>query len=254
METIKRQCNVVMLPANVSKRYNCTEGLIVKCIKSWTPIGEAPKEINKLSVSKNWSTGVLDRYEPQHIYFTSDEEIKEGDWYIVNGFVKQCISIKLYCGIDYFLKDKLGNEDLMKYCKKIIASTDKLVIGWDYKNDIPDGDLYNEFLPQPSIAFIEKYISEYNKGNIIEKVMVDYFKIHVGWEPDYSFEDEGIEGSKETYQFILNVSKDNTITISKVKDSWSREEVIEFTTELRHFINSGNKSIYDVDNWINKNL
>ena len=79
-----KKVNVVMLPTNVSKRCNCTEGLIVKCIKSWTPIGEAPIEINKLFISKNWSKGVLYYYEAQHLYITSDEEIKKGDWFILN--------------------------------------------------------------------------------------------------------------------------------------------------------------------------
>ena len=230
METIKRQCQVVMLPVNVSKRYNCTEGLIVKCIKSWTPIGETPKEINKLSVSKNWSTGVLDHYEPQHLYFTSDEEIKEGDWILDTrtGRIAQNINTCI----------KKFNDAI----KKIIASTDTSL-----------------GLPQPSTAFIEKYISECNKGNIIERVMVEYLKIHVGWEPDYSFEDEGIEGSKETYQFIPKVSKDNTITISKVKDNWNRNEVIEFTERYTRMVQekeiqlNAYKAIHN-QNWINKNL
>ena len=243
METIKRQCNAVMLHVNVSKRYNCTEGLIVKCIKSWTPIGEAPKEINKLSVSKNWSTGVLDRYEPQHIYFTSDEEIKEGDWYIVNGFVKQCISIKLYCGIDYFLKDKLGNEDLMKYCKKIIASTDKLVIGWDYKNDIPDGDLYNEFLPQIPKQFIEYYISEYNAGRKIDKA-------------DVEFEGELYGG----VYAIPKISANNEISIKPVEEKmYSREEVVElikdFTMSTHQLILNKNPQRHEIINtWFKENL
>lgn len=223
METIKRQCQVVMLPLYVSKRYNCTEGLIVKCVKSWTPIGEAPKEINKLSVYKNWSTGVLDHYEPQHLYFTSDEDIKEGEPHIFtfetfDEIIETRVETKLIVGYSY-------NKDV-EVRKKIIASTDTSL-----------------GLPQPSPAFVEKYISEYNKGNLIEKVVVEY-------DGDY---DEYYGGYyAETVK--PKVSKDNTITISKVKDSWNRAEVIAFTTELRQFINSGNKSIYDVDKWINKNL
>ncbi len=238
METIKRQCQVVMLPVNVSKRYNCTEGLIVKCIKSWTPIGETPKEINKLSVSKNWSTGVLDHYEPQHLYFTSDEAIREDDL---------CLDIETNEILRASKMDTIP-RNRGQINKKIIASTDTSL-----------------GLPQPSTAFIDKYITEYNKGNIIEMVMVEYFKIHVGWEPDYSFEDEGIEGSKETYQFIPKVSKDNTITISKVKDSWNREEVIELIKSAvgeSHDFSRENNDIHSIgiierrflNSWINKNL
>ena len=228
METIKKQCQIVMLPVNVSKRYNCTEGLIVKCIKSWTPIGETPKEINKLSVSKNWSTGVLDHYEPQHLYFTSDEEIKSGDL---------CLDIETDEILRASKMDAIP-RNRGQINKKIISSTDTSL-----------------GLPQPSTAFINKYITEYNKGNIIEMVMVEYFKIHVGWEPDYSFEDEGIEGSKETYQFIPKVSKDNTITISKVKDSWNREEVIELLERYERTQHSTGGLVKPiVEKWINKNL
>ena len=39
-------------------------------------------------------------------------------------------------------------------------------------------------------------------------------KIH-GWEPDYTFEDEGIEGSKKMYQYFLKVNSSNEITIKK---------------------------------------
>ena len=164
METIKRQCNAVMLPVNVSKRYNCTEGLIVKCIKSWTPIGEDPKEINKLSVSKNWSTGVLDHYEPQHLYFTSDEEIKEEDYCIIDlGENTRVVRVKsLNGGHQIYNVDIIEGYAKISDLKKIIASTDTSL-----------------GLPQPSTAFIEKYISEYNKGNIAEWYYLVHYKVHI---------------------------------------------------------------------------
>ena len=237
METIKRQCQVVMLPVNVSKRYNCTEELIVKCIKSWTPVGEAPKETNKLSVSKNWSTGVLDHYEPQHLYFTSDEEIKEGDWILDTRTGKIAQNINTYI--------KKFNDAI----KKIIASTDP----------------YLE-LPKPSNAFIEKYISEYNKGNILEKVLVEYYKGHVNVYKESTPVDCKIIYFNEFGEFEgLKVSKDNTITISKVKDSWSREEVIELIKSAvgeSHDFSRENNDIHSIgiierrflNAWINKNL
>ena len=227
METIKRQCNVVMLSTNDKAR-----------------IGEITSNLTMHDlfimsdrVFKAWNTPYYNNtFDNSHLignnlYFTSEEEIREGDYYYS------------LTADAWFKQGRLSftnpNERL---CKKIIASTDPSL-----------------GLPQPSTSFIEKYISEYNNGNIIEKVMVEYLKIHVGWEPDYSFEDEGIEGSKETYQFLPKVSKDNTITISKVKDSWSREEVIEFAERYARMVQekeiqlNAYKSIHN-QNWINKNL
>lgn len=227
METIKRQCNVIMLPTNEKARIGeITSNLTMPYLF-----------IMDDRVFKAWNTSyhnnIIDSYHliGNNLYFTSDEEIKEGDYYYS------------FTADAWFKQGRLSftnpNERL---CKKIISSTDTSL-----------------GLPQPSPAFIKKYISEYNKGNIIEKIMVEYFKIHVGWEPDYSFEDEGIEGSKETYQFIPKVSKDNTITISKVKDSWDRNEVIEFAERYVRMVQdkeiqlNAYKAIHN-QNRINKNL
>ena len=205
METIKRQCNVVILPNDKEDR---TLNQIYKFIAR--PENSFDKRVfGELirTASPNKS-----KYQCQYLYFLSDEEINEEDWCIIDlGDFSRAVRVKsLNSGHPIFAVDITEGYAKISDLKKIIASTDTSL-----------------GLPQPSTAFIDKYITEYNKGNIIEMVMVEYFKIHVGWEPDYSFEDEGIEGSKETYQFIPKISKDNTITISKVKDSWSREEVIE---------------------------
>ena len=242
METIKRQCQVVMLPVNVSKRYNCTEGLIVKCIKSWTPIGETPKEINKLSVSKNWSTGVLDHYEPQHLYFTSDEAIREDDL---------CLDIETN---EILRASKMDTIPINRgqINKKIIASTDTSL-----------------GLPQPSTAFIEKYISEYNKGNVIEKVMVDHYKNHINVYKESIPIDCKVSYFNEFGEFEgLKVSKDNIITISKVKDSWNRKEIeklldncweaaVDYTDKvikMNYGLSNDEPTLTDKDSWINKNL
>lgn len=56
----------------------------------------------------------------------------------------------------------------------------------------------------------------------------------------------------------LKVSKDNTITIRKVKDSWNREEVVELLS--KHFVDAGSKIGLGQDvtkftkKWIEENL
>lgn len=65
----------------------------------------------------------------QHLYFTTDEEIKEGDWYIDDcNLIRQAVTSDK----DYW--------DRRPTYKKIVTSTDKSL-----------------GLPQPSQAFIQKY-------------------------------------------------------------------------------------------------
>ena len=75
-------------------------------------------------------------------------------------------------------------------------------------------------LPQPSQQFIEKYIEEYNKGNIITDVLVEY-------ESDFNscFCTKDICNGNNCPKKLKINPKDNTITIKKIKDSYSREEV-----------------------------
>ena len=72
-------------------------------------------------------------------------------------------------------------------------------------------------------SFIQKYIEEYNRGNIITDVLVEYelisneeyFGNTINPDDDVPYFDERLK---------IN-SKDNTITIKKVKDSYTQEEV-----------------------------
>jgi hypothetical protein len=133
----------------------------------------------------------------QYVYILSDNEIKESDW---------CIDFncKIFKHENHF-PINIGQ-------RKIIATTNKSL-----------------GLPQPSLSFIEKYVEEYNKGNIITEVLVEYVEID-----GYG----NIENHQTHYrELIPKVNpKDNTITIKKVKDSWSREEVEKLLNDLHLFV------------------
>ena len=213
METIKRQCNLVMLPTDKEDR---TLNQIYKFIAQ--PENAFDKRVfGELIITASPDKS---KYQAQHLYFTSNEEIKEGDWFYSVKFNK----IGKYSGHEFLTEWE---------AYKIIASTDTSI-----------------GLPQPSTAFIEKYISEYNKGNIIEKVMVEY-------DGDYDEYYGGYYGDTVKPK----VSKDNTITISKVKDSWSRAEVIALIDEAYQLgYNSPHSEIPDLEEmnelnqWISENL
>ncbi len=155
----------------------------------------------------------------QHLYLLSNEKIKEGDWYINNSVI--------FRADDKF--DEGNNPNQNKNNKKIIATTDKSL-----------------GLPEPSPQFIEEYIEEWNKGNKIIKVMVDYV-----------LDINSYKGSaclKDCY--ILKVDKNNYITITKVKDSWNKEEVIELCFHAYNLRSTDKqvRSTKEMNEWIEQNL
>mgnify|MGYP003675942559 FL=1 len=90
---------------------------------------------------ENWFTRSTDT-DPQHLYFTTDEEIKEGDWMMnLNGDT---------------IYQHFGNGGDFEQWNKIIATTD------------PELEL-----PQPSQAFIKAYC---NQGGF-DEVDVEYVEM-----------------------------------------------------------------------------
>ena len=169
---------------------------------------------------------------PQHLYIISDDKIKKDDYYIL--FTDKALTV-LKC---------TGDGDYFN-CKKIIATTDtSLTIKHKCSPYLRDWNL-----PQPSQQFIEKFIEEYNKGNIITDVLVEYETLkttannkHFGEGHIYSI----------TNKLKIN-PKDNTITIKKLKDSWNKEEIIKL---IKSFANNYQYASNDIgyNKWIEENL
>jgi len=192
------------------------------------------KDTHKL-VFNNPNNKDISRGIPQHLYTTSDEEIKEGDWCIQTNYEKTLSNICKY--IDY------GKGSFT--FKKIIASTDSLLGKYINGNNSLYGEFIGVNLPQPSQLFIDKYIIEYNKGNTITEIMVEY-------EENYKdVKNYGIRG-----EHLKINSKDNTITIRRIKDSWTRDEVKQLislawatASAYGEYTNGA-----DCKDWINHNL
>lgn len=150
--------------------------------------------------------------KPKYLYITSDEEIKE-DNYGLSALNEVVLIGKLY--------------DKSLY-KKIIATTD-ISLG----------------LPLISQQFIEKYIEEYNKGNVITKVKVEeecigYYPVYIGYIDVYG----------------IKVNPDNTINIKPIKDSYNRKEVIKIIHSIcgEMYKKCIIYSPSSVNNWIEENL
>ena len=184
-----------------------------------------------------------------NLYIISDDEIKLFDWVYNNkeNIVEQITS---KTQLIFVLEENKENQTF----KKIIATTDtSLTLTGLQSKSSKDFSILS--LPQPSQQFIEKYIEEYNKGNVITDVLVEY-------EEGKSY--SGNEGLIIKEGLKIN-PKDNTITIKKVKDSYTREEHIsnikKFSLELGSKIHCFLKedgtlsiSIQDVNKWIEENL
>lgn len=185
----------------------------------------------------------------QNLYFLSDEEIKEGDW---------CYDkvLNIVFQTDKYTDFKYVNQT--DNVSKVIATTDKSLSKTIKSNYIQFGDKVEEtkieFLPQTPQSFIEHFVSEYNKGNIITEVEVEY-------EPDRPKNSTHyVMGS---FNWQLKINSDNTINIKPIKDSWSREEVESI---LHMIVNDSHCSINRVkhansnecagfvNKWIEQNL
>lgn len=206
---------------------------------------ELSSDVNKLQYHTN-----------QHLYIISDEEIKSEDYFVfITPYleaVRKCFYFFKDTDDEVFCKDVDGGIYHITYSKKIIASTDTSLN-----------------LPKPSPSFIKKFIDEWNKGNKIEDILVEYVDDEMTPEMSSGYTGHRCNTcGKWSYAIVdkqchckhIKINpKDNTITIKKLKDSWSKEEVSkhisDFSKEFAFKNNLEFKSSFDFTmNWINNNL
>lgn len=152
------------------------------------------------------------------IYFISDREIKEGDWIYDEGLKRV---------IQHF-SSKINYIPLHK---KIEATTNSELKY--YSTHQIEGN-QSWLIPQIPESFIKPYIDSYNNGKVIEDVLIEV-DINGDFHNDIS----------------LKTRSDNTIIIHSIKQSYTRDEVIELLKQCAwgtHFEN------FNIDKWINKNL
>ena len=180
-----------------------------------------------------------------HLFITSDDKIEVGDWLIYQN--------KVY----HHSKNSFQGVDFTE-CKKIIATTDtSLSISTYYPQFTVDKSPIETKFPQPSQSFIQKFIEAYNKGESIEEVMVEYEKFCDGrCSCNHGVPDDEFYCYSELFIPKVN-AKDNTIAISKIKDSWSREEVETLVNKFRKDfpLHRGIQiTDYQFNRWVSENL
>jgi len=212
--------------------------------------------------------GSLSYAHIQHLYVISNEEVKN------NELPCWCIN---------------KNHDTLYQVQtdgtnwyKVIATTNlEIAIEKDTLSIPQRRGLTNHYpverkvLPQIPQSFISTYITEYNKGHIIENVEVEYNDVIICESTEnYDDNDLFVNGQKirsyshkfpevlqrdaDTFKKV-KVNPDNTINISIIKETWTREEVIALIH--KYVDNSVTKSptinsIFheQANEWINQNL
>lgn len=236
-----------------------------------------------------------EKYTPYNLYITSNEKIKEGDWCLIDNNVGQskgylvlkCKKTDTSSGWYYFEGFKTGR------CKKIIATTDNsLVVENNTETIVENGGFKYEHpvfksLPKPSKQFIEKWVEEYNKSNIVTEALIEAEllkplkgdKVFIGGKERIVTEGAVFSTNFDGYYFYtsfndawrceeyrLKLDSQNQITIRKQKNSWSREELpIDAMITLRNSLNTPifkrkfigsvmSDALKEMDNWIEENL
>lgn len=112
-----------------------------------------------------------------------------------------------YEGTKYFHLHILSDDR-----KEIVASTDgSLDVPYDSNSDAWDySDGNGLIMPQIEKSFLSYYTAEYNKGNIIEWVNVEYEEFKMQYAREYQ----------------LKLRSDNTVIIHPIKDLFTREEAL----------------------------
>jgi len=186
-----------------------------------------------LSTRQPLEKGEKAKWEPCHLYFTTSEKIKEGDW--------------CYDALTGLFQYGVSPVELLTKSKKIIATTDPELhkcTGCEY------GATNGEFVDhtckpqvaQPSQVFIEKYC----KVGGIDRVLVEY-----------EVEECGIDDGQVLYDIdnpVLKINAHNEITIHPIKESWTREEVEALIRKYQDRYGAVGGASTFVSNWIKENL
>lgn len=210
-------------------------GHIIKCIIPMR--NEIAGQLGISMVNKDY-TGEIEYYKAQHLYILSDEPIKIGDWVIWFGkynlpFLKKVIGERQD---EWLLSSTYDMWVEKNKPKKIIAATDSSLEIWreEYTGIPPRKakvNFPNEQLYKISKQFIQYFIKQYNKGNIINEVEVDFHE-----NCKFKYYKSGISNKmiaeKYDINYTLKIDKENCISIliKEEEKLYTKDEVEKLCT------------------------
>jgi len=175
----------------------------------------------------------LDNSKEFYLYFTSDEEIKEGDWYVY--LSKRYKDYRLCKGTKF---GKLERED-----KKVVATTDLALKGRG--NNIR--------IPQIPKSFVESYIK-----NPVDKVELEYKCIRLLSCPSKEKCKLKLHNNEVVIKEVTSLKESQRVgRIERVK-TYTKEEVEKLCREAldygRFSLSSMIADSVRVEQWIKENL
>jgi len=214
---MKKLHPIVMLPTEKSNLIACDDGTLFYYHKEQTGGGIA---------------------QCQHLYILSDEEIKEGDWCIRDGW-------------DLFQADKwiinaLKTGDLRKHqIKKVIATTDKSLTK-EHDDTVPFPKTRPTGIKLIPKSFLPIFVKAYNEGNPITEVELEC-KYYTNGK--ISILDRILQlKTTESNEVIIHLPKEKMYSREVLK-SMFRKIFIEGGKCARNF-----EYDFDIDKWIEENL
>lgn len=188
-----------------------------------------------------------------HIYITSNEEIKKGNWYY-DTFDRK---------IRQALSDITEDSAFFKSAKRIIATTNKTLT---IQINNPQKTLNRKFksLAQIPRDFLDMLFEKYNNGELPTKVLVEYEDLNhkcglQGFNPMLG---DTCPVCDSESGLIINVK--NNINVKFLKESWTREEheknlkycVAEIAAKLGYASTSEEMKLWNIETnkWIEENL
>lgn len=197
---------------------------------------------------------------PQHLYFVSDEDIKEGDWCIIDlAENSRVVKVKSLSGNHpIFNVDIEDGYAKLSSLKKIVATTNPDL--WHLKT--PHKDAANPSVPKIPLSFVEVFAKEQGK---IEKVNLEYNDgvckcdtLEKTLNCRYSFGDtcNAPNPNNDFYGLRPKTKSDGSVIVHPFKEKmYTREEVIDilnaFTSSI--FVIDSNIDIPKSTKWFNEN-
>lgn len=210
---MKKKCQVVMF---ATEKNNYIGNII-----------QRPSD-KRLAIINVLTTEDKQEYINQHLYITSSDKIKEGDWYYDSG------DVNFICK---GFKHTTNNYNRLK----IIATTDP--------------ELHTSDVSKIGFSFIDDYITEYNKGNVIKEVNVDYEEL-------YLYPDGNLSKVSRLAPNAIPINKpklrlNNTIIINRLQEVFTKEDMMKALKFNPYECENGNilgkKSDSELEIWFEQN-
>lgn len=239
---MQKKCQVHMLPTDKHTPYIKANDLFID------------RDSKKLSTSQqnHHDISVLSYWTPHDIYFTNDEEIKEGDWCInKNGDTL------------YHIKTILSNIDDRVNWSKVVATTNP-ELQWIQSYSYGDKGK-NGIVAKIPLDFVEVFVKAYNEGTPIKEVMVEIIDWTDKPKSLHHTMEESTWGSNNVGKLkltpdgsvITHFVEEKLYTLQEISDLLETEAYDNYLLYLldnNKCSDKRSKNYVSFKNWFNKNI